>query len=191
MWRHEQKWEHASHPEYHGPYHFSDVVAQTIEFLKKNNELAANNVWGAVMLSPQEPRYRYRCRSWTRYRTPWRKELIARREAGNRPIPLGKEVSGDRRTATQSCRYSARIDRENESGDPRHQPRHECVSANPLREISRLDKAGQPIEWQKLPDHESFFDLKLLAEDPAARLPFPDAEGSRYRPVVFVRDEIQ
>lgn len=46
--------EHPSRPEYHNSYHSSDVIAATIEFLKKNNVLAVQGVSGAVKLSRQE-----------------------------------------------------------------------------------------------------------------------------------------
>ena len=46
--------EHVSCPEYHNAYHFSDVIAATIEFLKKNNALATQDIPGAIKLSRQE-----------------------------------------------------------------------------------------------------------------------------------------
>ena len=46
--------EHPSRPEYHNVYHFSDVIAATIEFLKKNNTLAVQSAHGAIKLSRQE-----------------------------------------------------------------------------------------------------------------------------------------
>ena len=42
--------------------------------------------------------------------------------------------------------------------------------ANLLKEIDRLHHDGQPIEWEALPDHEAFSDLKLLAKDPVTRV---------------------
>ena len=46
--------EHVSRPEYHNAYHFSDVIAATMEFLKKNNALATQGIPGAIKLSRQE-----------------------------------------------------------------------------------------------------------------------------------------
>lgn len=43
-----------SEPEYHNRNHYEDVTAQTAEFLKHNNQLAAEGVAGARMLTPEE-----------------------------------------------------------------------------------------------------------------------------------------
>jgi hypothetical protein len=161
--------EHASHPEYHGPYHFSDVVAQTIEFLKKNNELAANNVWGAVMLSPQELAIGIAAAAGHDIGHPGGKNSYPGEKLAIDPFRLEKKsveiVEQLLRVAGIPCESIARTKVAILATSPDMNG-----PANLLREISRLDKAGQPIEWQKLPDHESFFDLKLLAEEPAARL---------------------
>jgi len=46
--------EHHSRPEYHSTYHSSDVIAATIEFLKKNNTLSVPSARSPVKLSRQE-----------------------------------------------------------------------------------------------------------------------------------------
>jgi 3'5'-cyclic nucleotide phosphodiesterase len=160
--------EHPSHPEYHGPYHFSDVIAQTIEFLKKNNELAAINV-RSVMLSPQELAIGIAAAAGHDIGHPGGKNAYPGEKMASDPFRLEKksvqiiepllQIAGMPRESIARTKVAILATSPDMNGP-----------ANLLREISRLDKAGEPIEWQKLPDHESFFDLRLLAEDPAARL---------------------
>jgi hypothetical protein len=161
--------EHASHPEYHGPYHFSDVIAQTIEFLKKNNEIAGNNVRGAVTLSPQELAIGIAAAAGHDIGHPGGKNAYPGEKLASDPFRLERnsvqivepllKIAGLPRLSIARIKVAILATSPDMNGP-----------ANLLREISRLDKAGQPIEWRKLPDHESFFDLKLLADDPAARV---------------------
>ena len=44
----------ATTPQYHNTNHFADVIAQTAEFAKRNNALAAKGVTGACHLAPEE-----------------------------------------------------------------------------------------------------------------------------------------
>jgi hypothetical protein len=161
--------EHASHPEYHGPYHFSDVIAQTIEFLKKNNELAASNVRGTVMLSAQELAIGIAAAAGHDIGHPGGKNAYPGEKVASDPFRLERnsveivepllKIAGIPRESIARIKVAILATSPDMNGP-----------AKLLKEISRLDKAGQSIEWQDLPDHESFFDLKLLAKDPAARL---------------------
>jgi hypothetical protein len=159
---------------YHNQNHFLDVNAQTIEFLKKNNELAEKGVAGAVKLSPAQ----------------LAEGLLSanRHDIGH---PGGKNITVDEAATGQKLAADPfRLEQQSVditepllkaagvSPDAIARSNVAVLTTSPdmngpaklLREVDRLHNAGEPVAWEALPDHEKFPQLKPLAEDPQLRV---------------------
>ena len=161
-------------PGYHNQNHFLDVNAQTIEFLKKNNELAAQGVPGAVRLTTQELAEGLLSANRHDVGHPGGKNITVEE------VAAGQKVASDpfrleQRSVdiTEPLLKAAGLD---EAATKRSNVAVLTTSPDMngpgklLKEIDRLHNEGRPIEWEKLPDHEKFPQLELLAADPQARV---------------------
>jgi 3'5'-cyclic nucleotide phosphodiesterase len=160
--------EHHSRPEYHSTYHVSDVIAVTIEFLKKNNALAARGVRGAVKLSRQELAVGIIAAAGHDVGHPGGKNALPGETVARDPFRLERrsvDIIGTLLRAAQLPSMSvAKITAAIFSTSP------DCNGPGKLlREIDQRENAGEPIEWSKLPEHEQFPELRLVAEDSATR----------------------
>ncbi len=160
--------EHVSGPEYHNAFHFSDVTAVTMAFLKRNNVLSVQGVPGAVKLSRQEitigiiaaaghdldiqeERMRFPARSLQPTRSGLERHSVAIIKPLLRAAGIPAE-SIERITAILATSAA------------RNRPRWL------LNEIDRLHLVGQQIEWQTIAEHEKVPELRLLAEVPSIRV---------------------
>lgn len=160
--------EHASRPEYHGLCHTSDVIAATMEFLKKNNALSVQRIPRAIKLSRHELAIGIIAAAGHDVGHPGGKNSLPGEKKAPDPFRLERksieiiepllEVAGI--PAESLARIKAAI-----------------LATSPdlngpcklFKELGRLHDAGEPIQWQKLPDHKTFSELRLLADDPALR----------------------
>jgi len=161
--------EHPSRPEYHNAYHFSDVIAATIEFLKKNNTLAVESAHGAIKLSRQELAIGIIAAAGHDAGHPGGKNALPGESSAPDPFRLERRsasiVAPLLRAAQLPFASAARITAAILATSP------DCNGpARLLKEIDRLHDAGELIEWSKLPLHEEFPELRLVAEDPVTRV---------------------
>jgi len=160
--------EHPSRPEYHSAYHVSDVIAATIEFLKKNNALAARGVRGAVKLSRQELAIGIIAAAGHDVGHPGGKNALPGETVARDPFRLERRsvsiIAPLLRVAQLPSMSVAKITAAIFSTSPDGNGPGKL-----LREIDRRENTGEPIEWSKLPEHEKFPELRLVAEDPATR----------------------
>lgn len=161
--------EHDSYPEYHNAYHSSDVIAATMEFLKKNNVLSGQAVQGAVKLSRQELAIGIIAAAGHDIGHPGGKNALPGERVAPDPFRLERQsvsiIKPLLRLAGISAESVERITALILATSP------DCNGPRKLlQEIGRLHDAGQPIEWQRLADHQKFPELRVLAEDPAIRV---------------------
>lgn len=161
--------EHPSRPEYHDAYHSSDVIAAMMAFLKKNNVLAVQGVPGAVPLSRQEIAVGIIAAAGHDVGHPGGKNALPGETVARDPFRL-------ERNSVEII--EPLLDAAGLPPDSIARIRVAILSTSPdcngpakmLKEINRLHSSGEQIEWQKLPDHEKFSELQLLAEDPVVRV---------------------
>ena len=158
-----------SRPEYHNACHSSDVIATTMEFLKKNNMVQVRGVQGAVKLTRQELAIGITAAAGHDVGHPGGKNAFPGETIASDPLRLERRsvsiITPLLRVAgiAAGCIEKIKVPILATSPD-RNGPR------KMIREIDRLHDSGQAIEWERLAEHERFPELRLLAEDPAVRV---------------------
>jgi hypothetical protein len=161
--------EHANRPEYHDAYHFSDVIATTAEFLKKNNVLSVQGTPGTVKISRSQFAIGIAAATGHDVGHAGGKNAFPGETVAPDPFRLERQSIQIIEPLLQAAGISpdsiARISAAILATSPdSNGPR------NLLREMDRLHRRGEQIAWHKLPDHEKFGELELLAQDPIARV---------------------
>jgi hypothetical protein len=161
--------DHVNRPQYHGPNHFSDVLAATIEFLKKNNELADAGIGAAFKLSPHELAVGVIAAAGHDLGHPGGKNTLPGEKLASDPFRLEKKSVEMIKVLVLEAgipsKSIARIEATVLTTSPDlNGPR------KLLAEIDKLHNRGEQIEWEKLAYHETFPDLNLLGTDPVVRV---------------------
>jgi hypothetical protein len=161
--------EDPSRPEYHNACHTSDVVAATVEFLKKNNVRAVQGGEGAVKLSRQQIMIGVIAAAAHDIGHPGGKNALPSEKVASDPLRLERQSAAIVEPLLEIAGIPA---------DSIAQIRAAILATSPdangpkalLNEIDRLHHFGAWIQWEALPDRERFAELRPLAEDAALRV---------------------
>lgn len=170
-------------PEYHNTNHFADVTAHVATLMKHNNNLAAQGVEGAVMMTKEEIADSITAAVGHDLGHPGGKNALPGQAPGEFDYYRLEEQA-----------FQAMLPLMQEAGLPQKSidEIHTMIQTTSpdgphgiLKDVMRAHHSGNGVNWEEIKGHERFPELKVLADNPrlaerAAILEDADLGGSAF-----------